>query len=470
MKCKNFKYSKIACLLLLCISVAACEDFLEIDLPNNKMMSETVFNDEGSAESAVQGVYNQLSQAYFAAGGANSVTVLAGLSADNLITTIYAPKLQQFEQNEIAIQNPGSYDVWASTYNIIYQSNAVIEGLETSTGIPDDMRDQMMGEVKFIRGYVYFYLVNLYGEVPLILSTDYHINATISSSPVEMIYNQILEDLQTAKELLLETGQAENRLRANAHTVKALLARVYLYQKDWAAAEELSTEVIQSGSFQLEEELNEVFLANSTGAIWQISPLSTGSGALHTTEGNFFILEEEPNSLTPVALSPQLLSSFSTEDERKEKWINSFVGEEKTFYYPYKYKVKYATTGEATEYSMLMRFAEQWLIRAESRTQMGNLTGAIADLDKIRERAGLPGIAMINPNITAQALLDSIGVERRREFFTEWGHRWLDLKRLGKATEILAPQKPMWQSTDVLYPIPEEELMKNPNLNQNPGY
>lgn len=470
MKCKNFKYSKMIYLLLLCISVAACEDFLEIDLPNNRMMSETVFNDEGSAESAVQGVYNQLSQAYFAAGGVKSVTVLAGLSADNLITTINAPKLQQFEQNEIAIQNSGSYDVWASAYNIIYQSNAVIEGLETATGIPDDKRNQMVGEVKFIRAFVYFYLVNLYGEVPLVLSTDYHKNATISSSPVEMIYNQIMDDLQTAKELLINTGQTESRLRANALTVKALLARVHLYQKDWVAAAELSTEVIQSASFQLEEDLNEVFLANSTEAIWQISPLSTGSGALHTREGNFFILEEEPNNFSPVALSPELLSSFSAEDERKEKWINSFVGEERTFYFPYKYKVKYATTGEVTEYSMIMRVAEQWLIRAESRAQMGNLTGAIADLDQIRERAGLTGIAIINPNITAEALLDSIGVERRREFFTEWGHRWLDLKRMGKATEILAPQKPLWQSTDVLYPIPEEELMKNPNLNQNLGY
>ena len=198
--------------------------------------------------------------------------------------------------------------------------------------------------------------------------------------------------------------------------------------------------------------------------------MQTGSGALHTREANFFIIEEQVSSLTPVCLSPQLVELFDHTDERKQKWVGSFTGTEDTFYYPYKYKVKYSTTGDATEYSMLLRLAEQYLIRAEARAKMGEVNGAVADLDQIRTRAGLTSIASLNPSITPQALTDSIAKERRRELFTEWGHRWLDLKRWGTADEVLAPQKTLWLVADQLYPIPEQELINNPNLTQNPGY
>src|SRR5699024_9452423 len=127
-------------------------------------------------------------------------------------------------------------------------------------------------------------------------------------------------------------------------------------------------------------------------------------------------------------------------------------------------------TGEISEFSMVMRLAEQYLIRSEARTQLGKLTGAIADLDKIRKRANLDLIINLKPSIDKGTLLDSIQVERQRELFSEWGHRWLDLKRTGTVSEVLSTKKSFWEDTDALYPIPEEERSKNPNLTQNIGY
>jgi hypothetical protein len=117
----------------------------------------------------------------------------------------------------------------------------------------------------------------------------------------------------------------------------------------------------------------------------------------------------------------------------------------------------------------VFRLAEQFLIRAEARAHLDKITGANsakADLNMIRDRAGLP------PTVasTKEEMLAAILQERRMELFVEWGHRWFDLKRTGKASEVLSVLKPRWDPTDVLYPIPYNELQLNPNMMQNAGY
>ncbi|MEO2072074.1 MAG: RagB/SusD family nutrient uptake outer membrane protein [Zunongwangia sp.] len=117
-----------------------------------------------------------------------------------------------------------------------------------------------------------------------------------------------------------------------------------------------------------------------------------------------------------------------------------------------------------------MRLAEQYLIRSEAQAQLGNLSEAITDLNRIRTRAGLSPLAQNNTNLNQEGILNHIYLERQRELFTEWGHRWLDLKRTNKATEYFSSQNPFWETTDIWYPIPSEERMRNPNLSQNEGY
>jgi hypothetical protein len=125
----------------------------------------------------------------------------------------------------------------------------------------------------------------------------------------------------------------------------------------------------------------------------------------------------------------------------------------------------------------VFRLAEQYLIRAEAKAQLGNITGvnsAASDLDTIRSRAGLS----VTTATTREEMLKAIEKERVCEFFTEWGHRWLDLKRSEsfitagntRADDLLKVLKVNWQSTDMLYPIPQEEMRQNPASTQNPGY
>lgn len=231
----------------------------------------------------------------------------------------------------------------------------------------------------------------------------------------------------------------------------ALLARVYLFLEDWEMAEVLSNELIESSeNYTLLKNLDEVFLANSKEAIWQISPAGRGPLSFITNEARIFILNSPPpNSQKPVALSDDFLNSFNEEDRRLVQWIGNYNTGNQVFHYPYKYKVNSSSVIE--EYSMVLRLAEQYLIRAEARAYQDRLSAAITDLNKIRERAQLPSISSSTSSISRESVLDSIQIERRRELFTEWGHRWLDLKRTGMALSPWISLNSNIDNSDLLY-------------------
>src|SRR5690606_1979360 len=137
-------------------SIVSCEDFVEIDAPNHKIISEDVFSSDDTAIAAMTGIYNQLSVVDFSNGWTNSITMLAGLSADNLecIRTTNL-SLMEFQQNEILPENTRNQSIWSSAYNIIYQANSLLEGIERSQQISEDVKRRLEGEAKFVRAFTY---------------------------------------------------------------------------------------------------------------------------------------------------------------------------------------------------------------------------------------------------------------------------------------------------------------------------
>ena len=140
-----------------------------------------------------------------------------------------------------------------------------------------------------------------------------------------------------------------------------------------------------------------------------------------------------------------------------------------TYYYPYKYKSA-TLNAPIVEYLMVLRLAEQYLIRAEARARQNNVGGALGDLDTIRARARLPDISANDQ----ASLLSAIMHERQIELFTEWGNRWLDLKRKGNLDIVMdsvaTSKHTTWNSNWQWYPIPSYEIVQDPHLVQNPGY
>jgi len=320
----------------------------------------------------------------------------------------------------------------------------------------------LIGEVKFIRGFVFFNLTNLYGPVPLVISTDYHQNQILPRSSSDTVYAHIVNDLKDARNLLSVNYPTAGRFRPNRYSASALLAKVYLYQKNWPETETIATQVIDAGMYSLEPDLNNVFLTGSNETIWKLSSVIPG---LETWEGYFFV-PTSSDVVPSYIITDTLLNAFEYGDERRQKWLNKNTVNGNDYYYPDKYKLGYDGLSVPMEDYVVFRLSEQYLIRAEARAHEGNLSGAMSDLNLIRNRAGLQNIVS-----TDQAsLLSAIQHERHVELFCEWGNRWFDLKRTGKATEVLSLIKSGWQPNDTLYPIPQIELNSNPFLTQNPGY
>ncbi|MBO9572245.1 MAG: RagB/SusD family nutrient uptake outer membrane protein, partial [Chitinophagaceae bacterium] len=343
----------------------------------------------------------------------------------------------------------------------------------------------------FLRAYYYFYLVNLFGPVPLVTTTDYEQNTMLPRATVTDVYKQMVDDLQQAQAVLSDqfmngsvNSPTTERTRPTKWAAAALLARVYLYMGDYANAATQAGLVLDNSTLFELLPLTDVFLKNSREAIWQLQPTTS---FWNTEEAKIFIISPEVGFnqlMNPYYLNPRLVNSPDAEDARfvPGNWIDTVTIEGQLCSYAYKYKVNAInmdiTSGTGTElmteYLMMMRQAEVYLIRAEARAQQGDLSGAIADLDKIRQRAGLPLIADTNPGISQQDLLEAILHERRVELFTEGGHRWFDLKRTGKVNEVMSVETPLkggtWESREALYPLTQGELQKAPKLEQNPGY
>ncbi|HWW40890.1 RagB/SusD family nutrient uptake outer membrane protein [Pedobacter sp.] len=485
----NCKIISILSLMFATIALSNCKKLVEVDGPVTSVSSKNVYNNDATAVGAITSLYVNLSNGSpVNPQELSGLSGIGGLSGDEFDYYSGAGNstLSVYYQNNLNSQFIGN-DFWGNTYQRLYTVNAALEGLESSIGLSPAIKQQLMGEAHFMRAFYYFYLVNLYGDVPLVLSTDYTVNAVIKRSAKADVYSQIVTDLKEAQNLLSESylsgdGKtsyplgSEERVRPNKWAAIALLARVYLFTEQWTNAEIQASMILANTSlFQLES-LDKVFLKNNSEAIWQLQPTKL---RFNTQEGEIFVIPQGgPASYNPVYLSRELLKDFETGDQRKNNWISSVNANSTIYYYPYKYKIKSSSLTDVpvTEYSTVMRLAELYLIRAESRAQLGNLADAISDVDRIRSRAGLPLVKDTNPNINQENLITLILKEKRIEFFTEWGHRWLDLKRTGKVDEVMSKVTPKksnggaWKSYQQYYPIYYYELQSNPNLTQTPGF
>lgn len=461
MKAVNLISKTIICIAVLLL-LYSCDSFVEVELPKSQLTNESVFQEFETADAALTDIYASLRTRGIFTGSGSGISNQLGNYADELIS-IEKPSNSSlsFYTNTLLPSNTQVALFWNSSYSQIYAANSIIEGVQQSTQLSDSQKKQLMAEAYIIRALLHFYLANIFGDVPYITHTDYKMNSTALRTQVSKIYELIIKDLLGAASILPSAYNSNERTRPNKFVALALLARVYLYNKSYVEASDTASAVInESGLYKLNSDISKVFLIGSTETIWQ---LQSGTAGTNTLEGSFFIFSSGPPSL--VSLSNNLAGSFSAGDIRRSNWIKTVNNASSTWYHANKYKEKNATS-PSKEYSVLFRLAEMHLIRSEARAQIGDFIGAKEDLDKIRNRAGLANSAAV----TKSEILDAVTMERKWELFTEFGHRFFDLKRTGRLDTDLE-YKQGWNTTDMLFPIPEAELNTNLNLlPQNKGY
>jgi len=441
---------KYISLILLMAAMSSCKKFLDVE-PRASISDDATIIDKVSAETAVRGIYNA-SRSYYSV----DFQSIAYLSGDNVQWTGSQSQVQEFINHRVNPENSTITSVWNGIYvsinranNVIAKVPAVADPLLTAT-----LKNQYLGEAYFLRALGYFDLVRIWGGVPLITTPTETAadNRGIARSSLADTYAQILKDLETAEPLLTETT---DRFRATRKTVWALKARFYLYQKDWAKAEEFATKVItDQNTYQLLKPFNSFFFpATQKGTVESVFEFFYSTNELNTHRGQWQPQENggtrqwAPNdALVALLNNPVTGGTRSTliARDNQNRWYGNLY---------------YRSPG--TDPTYVIRIAELYLIRAEARIQQNNLLAGATDLDAVRLRANLLATTATNQT----DLLLAVENERRLEFAFE-AHRWFDLVRTGRAATVLNITDP----NKLVLPIPVSQLLIDDALTQNPGY
>lgn len=436
-------------IIISTIFFCGCKKLVTADFPPNQLTIEKVFADTTSLYSATSNLYT-----LFGTADANFVRYVDLYVGDTKTTTVGAA-LSEFSNSKLTPVNTAVIALWQNLYATIYRANGIIIGANNPS-IPVAVKNQTIGEAKFVRGYCYLILAQLWGGVPLILSTDVSKNATASRSSVTDVQHQIKTDLTDAANLLTPAYRTGAKITANKYAALGYLAKAALFSGDYQTAANSASAIIDSHNYSLLTNLNAIATVNNSEAILQLWNL----------QGFTTLNSVTLSGVPPTQASPQLLSAFEANDGRKTAWIGSDKVSTTQYFFPYKYKQRTANTGSNAEYASYLRLAEIFLIRAEARANANDLPGAANDLNVVRTRAGLSSITPATKDLTLAAILQ----ERRVELFNEGGNRFFDLNRSGQTDNYLSAIKPLWLSTAKLFPIPQAEILIDPNLKQNNGY
>lgn len=437
---------KISIFLLTILFLASC-DVLNVE-PTNSIPESEAYKTKSDVQRGILGAYNSMqSLSYY---GLTYLT-FADLLSDDLINppNATASSYREVDNNAILPENTSVEGIWNAIYDALNVTNKVISVVPTLDFLTQDEKDKALGELYFLRALHHFNLVNYFGKIPLKLEPTVGLGSIDAPrNSVEEVYNQIKTDLLEA---INKIPDGTSPIRANKHTARALLARVYLYNKEYAKAEEMASAVIDSKKFTLLSDYKSIFKDYSAETIFEVdfTPLDRNRVAQY-----FYPLTL--NGRGEVAPAVSFYQSFDPEDQR----LTDIFGLSGTTPYVKKYS-DLATGGDNI---IVLRLGEMYLIRAEARAQLQNNDGALADLNIIRKRAGLADYFSIN---NAEILL---AIEQERGFELAYeGHRWFDLVRTNRAIDLIETVNNVNQ---YLLPIPQSELNSNKHsgMTQNEGY
>jgi len=439
MKINNF----LILIATISLSLFSCADLEDIS-PINSIPTETAITTEASAKAALNGVYSEVQDADLVFDG---WLALPQFFSDEANATGTFPTRLEFGNLNVFPANNTMATVFSDLYEVINVANnviALVPGV-SEDGFTDAEKNNIVAEAKFLRAMCYLHLVTLWQDVPLVLVPTVDVgdvlNVVISSK--DEIYNQIKTDLNDA---VTNLTAPNSTFRASQQSANALLARVALYQGNWAEAQSKAESVLGAG-FDL---TTVPYLSD------QIYSLN-----FTTNDGNslgFFYGTDDLGGRYSIGPSTALIAAFEPGDARFAATIDS-----SSFTLPYGLKYpsfEAANAGVATDPIYFIRHAEMVLIAAEAAAEQGDFDTASTYFNQVRTRAGLAEITL-----DADNYVDTILKERFTEFAFEGPQRLIDLRRRGKAEEVLGPIG--YDACDAVWPLPQRDVDRNVNLQQN---
>lgn len=464
---------KVSLTLLMLWAVSGCQ-FLD-ENPQDFLAPANFYKTEADAVAAVNAVYSHLSTGAYYGGNAWRLGDLASdLLDDGAVSRTETLELNTYT---VASTNDIVSEFWQRLYTAINQANAAI-GRVPGTTMDATRKARLVAEVRFLRALFYFDLVKAFGDVPLVIEETTSLNAlTVSRRPAADVYNQIIQDLQEAEKALPASYAAADLGRVTKGAAQSLLAKVYLFNKDFAAAAQKAQEVVQSNTYSLVPNYADLWPSEKENGPEHIFSVQYRAGVVGSGFNETFGVRGGKTPITGGSgafVKKTFIASYETGDVRKDISIKdsyTFADGSKATFQPHvwKYFNPNGTTPSNTDTNWpVIRYADLLLMLAEARNEVAGPTAdAYAPINQVRSRAKLPALPT---GLTKEQFRDAVLRERSWELSFE-GHRRYDLIRMNKLQETM--QKAGITTTvpkHNLYPIPQRELDTNRELQQNTGY
>jgi hypothetical protein len=494
---KKIRYISLLLLGILVLN-QSCEEFLDEDplsditedmLGIDPDASDTVkYKTAAQAEALLAAAYQDYNNEFYQL----DVYIYNEAQSDNAYAGEPKAQTTTIDNFSIDASNGNVSRDWRYMYNQIAKCNSVIEWAPkiTDLALTDARKNEMVGEAKTIRARCYFNLVRIYGDVPLVLKEIPSIsNKNLEEiypllyperKTSEEVYNQIISDLTEA--LSGVKDYSSNKAIVSKAVVNATLAEVYATKQpvDWGKVKQYASAMTGDARYGLYDNYDDNFavaadkskLTNEHGkeSIFEIDLTAWSTGG--NWGAQMFYGKDWKKFNTP---SKDLVKLFQDEKDSVRfkstiKW-EDVTGVWTDIYwpasnYPFAYKMRLEEKGNI----VMLRLPAVMLLLAEAENELGNLEAARLLVDKVRNRAKMNGTAAVSKD----AMRLAIEKERRLELAFE-GYRWWDLKRTGRAIQVMNSAKDIHNTYNVterklVWPVPQSERDQNEKLTQNPGY
>lgn len=478
-------FSIISLLLLSC-----SEDFLDVD--SREKIAEEDSEEVFTPTSFVNGIYGMFTQWDYAFSYLGVTEIISDNAVKGSNPTGTGTDKHFLDDLNFTSTVPSVRSMWQSWYKTIGRANYAIAYTNNYEMQDTQLEQRLIAEAKFLRAYVYFFLVRSFGDVSLQSEVEFvdgevvviDSEANLNRVPKEQIYEYIEQDLLDAIDILPLKSEYDTKDlgRATKGAAQAMLAKVYLYQEEWQKSLDMANAVINSSEYDLEPNYEEIwreYKENGVESIFEIQArgeaIAHGVQQYSQTQGARGTSGWGWGFNVP---SEELVAAYDAEDDeiRKNATI-IFAGEtlwdgrevsisvENPRYNEKAYSSANAGDGDGDKNIRVLRYAEVLLIKAEALAQLGNLENALVSLNKVRERVELSPVSGLSKNELIQKIWD----ERRLELAFEHD-RWFDLIRTRQAPEAMAIHGKDFQEKHWLFPIPENQIIQTPSITQNPGW
>ena len=485
--------------------LTACQDFLETP-PQGQIGEAAVRNDPAAAQNLVTGVYNIMWEGGMHGFDYVGMTNIASDDADKGSSPADGANSYGTFDNLNMTPGVGNINnVWSTYFRAVARANQALALIPLSSA-DQTTRNQLEGEVRFLRAYFYFNLVRFFGGVPLIEAVppveDINNTALQTRATKEAVYNRIISDLRFAVNTLPVKGQTATG-KATKAAAMGMLAKVYLYQKNWQQAYNLTDSIIknQVGTYSLLPNYANIWREAGANSVESIFEVQTGINLACNAAIPIYVVSQGPRAGgkrgwsdlgfgfgTP---SQSLLNEYEPNDGRRGAtviFINPppmgtvlwdgyrIPSRDSVENDRYNYKAYHSRTSERNcgvndrlpKNLRIMRLGEVLLIHAEAALATGKPAEALVDINRLRTRVSLPAHTAID--------LAKIWHERRVELAMEHD-RFFDLVRQeevvpGTAVQAFAAHgKTFVKGKSEVFPIPQNQIqLSNGALTQNPGY